>query len=107
MEEHLLAHYAFYGEFTGVRTARKHIGWYVNDLVGGETFRQRMNRIESCQEQLTAVHDFFDSLTTERLQYCSESKSGSEWGESSRFTAQSRPDQPEYSLEPEPEKIAA
>ena len=72
MEEHLLAHYAFYGEFMGVRTARKHIGWYVHDLVGGEAFRQQMNKIESCEQQLTAVQDFFDSQLSERLQYCSE-----------------------------------
>ena len=26
--EHLHDHYALYGEFTGVRSARKHIGWY-------------------------------------------------------------------------------
>jgi len=43
MTHHLLAHYAFYGDFLGVRTARKHIGWYVQDLVGGEAFRQQMN----------------------------------------------------------------
>ncbi|MFX6702270.1 tRNA-dihydrouridine synthase, partial [Acinetobacter baumannii] len=38
MDEHLQAHYAFYGDYLGVRTARKHIGWYVRDLPGGETF---------------------------------------------------------------------
>ena len=32
MNEHLEDHYAFYGEFTGVRTARKHIGWYTRGL---------------------------------------------------------------------------
>lgn len=70
MEEHLLAHYAFYGEFIGVRTARKHIGWYVHKLVGGEAFRQRMNKLESCETQLRAVQDFFNSQPNERLQYC-------------------------------------
>lgn len=69
MEEHLLAHYAFYGEFVGVRTARKHIGWYVQKLVGGEQFRQQMNKIESCELQLKAVQDFFNSQQNERLQY--------------------------------------
>ena len=34
MNEHLQAHYAFYGEFLGVRTARKHIGWYVRGPAG-------------------------------------------------------------------------
>jgi len=71
MLEHLPAHYAFYGEFLGVRTARKHIGWYVQDLPGGEAFRQEMNRLESTAEQLAAVDRFFDSQQEygERLQY--------------------------------------
>jgi tRNA-dihydrouridine synthase B len=71
MDEHLRAHYAFYGEFMGVRTARKHIGWYVRDLPGGEAFRQMMNRLESCEEQLAAVDTFFElqSAYGERLQY--------------------------------------
>jgi tRNA-dihydrouridine synthase B len=71
MNEHLPAHYAFYGEYLGVRTARKHIGWYVQDLPGGEEFRQRMNLLESTAEQLAAVDDFFKSQQRygERLQY--------------------------------------
>ena len=71
MNEHLPAHYAFYGEYLGVRTARKHIGWYVEDLPGGEEFRQRMNRMESTAEQLAAVDEFFKSQHRygERLQY--------------------------------------
>jgi tRNA-dihydrouridine synthase B len=71
MDEHLQAHYAFYGEFLGVRTARKHIGWYVRDLPGGEEFRQQMNRLESTAEQLRAVDSFFESQWKygDRLQY--------------------------------------
>ncbi len=71
MDEHLQAHYTFYGEYLGVRTARKHIGWYVQDLVGGEAFRQRMNGLESCREQLQAVADFFAQQASlgDRLHY--------------------------------------
>ena len=71
MAEHLASHYAFYGEFLGVRTARKHIGWYVRDLTGGETFRQQMNLLESTAEQLRAVDRFFEFQQEhgERLQY--------------------------------------
>ena len=71
MDEHLRAHYAFYGDGLGVRTARKHIGWYVRDLEGGEAFRQEMNRLESTTEQLRAVDSFFESQWKygERLQY--------------------------------------
>ena len=72
MDEHLRAHYGFYGDYLGVRTARKHIGWYVRDLAGGEEFRQRMNLLESTEAQLLAVDQFFESQRQwgERLQYC-------------------------------------
>ena len=71
MGEHLRAHYAFYGDYLGVRTARKHIGWYVRALAGGEDFRQQMNRLEDCALQLAAVDAFFESQLNygERLQY--------------------------------------
>lgn len=71
MNEHLPAHYAFYGDYIGVRSARKHIGWYVEDLPGGEEFRQRMNLLESTAEQLAAVDNFFESQLRhgDRLQY--------------------------------------
>ena len=60
--DHLQDHYLLYGEFSGVRTARKHIGWYVRSLPGGEDFRERMNLIEDCSQQAAAVADFFDRL---------------------------------------------
>ncbi|MDO8770491.1 MAG: tRNA dihydrouridine synthase DusB [Burkholderiaceae bacterium] len=59
---HLLDHYDLYGEFAGVRTARKHIGWYVRDLPGGEAFRNQMNSLESCEVQHAAVIQYFDTL---------------------------------------------
>ncbi len=59
---HLQDHYALYGEFTGVRSARKHIAWYVTPLPGGEAFRQRMNQIEDSATQWHAVAAFFDAL---------------------------------------------
>jgi len=60
--EHLHDHYALYGEYTGVRSARKHIAWYVKPLPGGADFRARMNSIEDCAAQLAAVAEFFDEL---------------------------------------------
>jgi len=67
--EHLEDHYALYGEFTGVRSARKHIGWYVHGLPGGDDFRRRMNVLEDSAAQLAAVAAFFDELgqVTDRL----------------------------------------
>ncbi|MDE2594638.1 MAG: tRNA dihydrouridine synthase DusB [Burkholderiales bacterium] len=60
---HLDDHYKLYGEFAGVRTARKHIGWAVRALPGGEDFRARMNTLETCATQVQAVADFFDALS--------------------------------------------
>ena len=60
--DHLQDHYTLYGEYSGVRTARKHIGWYVKALPGGENFRARMNLIEDCEAQSAAVAHFFDQL---------------------------------------------
>ena len=62
LTEHLLDHYSLYGEGAGVRTARKHIGWAVRALPGGEAFRAVMNTLDDCEAQLRAVHAFFDEL---------------------------------------------
>jgi len=66
---HLQDHYALYGEFTGVRSARKHIGWYVKALPGGREFRECMNLIEDSREQHDAVAAFFEGLAvrTDRM----------------------------------------
>ena len=63
MLEHLEDHYGLYGEYAGVRTARKHIGWAVRGLPGGEAFRARMNLLERCDEQMRAVSEWFDELS--------------------------------------------
>lgn len=60
--EHLHEHYELYGEYTGVRTARKHIGWAVRALPGGVDFRATMNTLETCDSQVRAVSDWFDQL---------------------------------------------
>ena len=59
---HLEDHYSLYGEFLGVRTARKHIGWYVRHLPGGEEFRSAMNLLDDCALQMRAVTNYFDEL---------------------------------------------
>jgi len=59
---HLQDHYSLYGEFAGVRTARKHIGWYLRELPGGEAFRAHVNTLAHSQAQWAAVADYFDEL---------------------------------------------
>lgn len=60
--EHLQDHYGLYGEVAGVRTARKHIGWAVRGLPGGEDFRHTMNTLDGCEAQVRAVDDFLTRL---------------------------------------------
>jgi len=60
--DHLFDHYRLHGEFTGVRSARKHIGWTLRGLPGGDEFRSEMNTIDSCEAQIKAVADWFDAL---------------------------------------------
>ena len=56
--DHLHDHYRLYGEVVGVLSARKHIGWYVRPLEGGETFRAHMNTLDSSAAQIAAVEQF-------------------------------------------------
>ncbi|MFO1322584.1 MAG: tRNA dihydrouridine synthase DusB [Burkholderiales bacterium] len=69
--QHLLDHYSFYGEDTGLRTARKHLGWYTEDLEGGEAFRRAMCAAPTTAAQLAAVASFFDEMAegNDRLAY--------------------------------------
>ena len=62
LTQHLHDHYTLYGEYTGLRSARKHIGWAVKALPGGDAFRQAMNLIEDCRQQVDAVTRYFDAL---------------------------------------------
>jgi tRNA-dihydrouridine synthase B len=68
---HLEDHYSLYGSFTGVRTARKHIGWYVHGLPGATEFRKYLNAIEDCHKQSLAVAEFLDVIgqQADRLTY--------------------------------------
>ena len=60
--EHLEGLYDLYGEEQGARVARKHIGWTVHDLHGGEAFRAGVVRIDGAVEQRSAVNDYFARL---------------------------------------------
>ena len=62
LQEHLQEHYSLYGEFIGVRSARKHIAWYIRGLPGAESFRQAMNSLEDCAAQQQAVDGYLDQL---------------------------------------------
>jgi tRNA-dihydrouridine synthase B len=74
LRQHLADLYAFYGELTGVRIARKHISWYTKGLAGSALFRHRMNTLPTVLEQLAATDEFFahQAERSERLRYLDE-----------------------------------
>lgn len=58
--QHVSKLHKFYGEYQGLRIARKHIGWYCKQQHNANTFRALVNRIDSASEQLSALKHFFE-----------------------------------------------
>ena len=59
---HLDALHAFYGEVSGVRIARKHLGWYAKDRPENAAFRSVVNRAETADAQIALTREYFDAL---------------------------------------------
>ncbi len=74
LRKHLEDLYEFYGEETGVKVARKHIGWYTKGLVGSASFRHGLMQLQSSAEQMQTINYFFGELAAEneRLSYIQE-----------------------------------
>jgi tRNA-dihydrouridine synthase B len=62
LAEHLEGLYSLYGSDQGARVARKHIGWTVRALPGGEALRSNVNRLHAAEAQRAAVNDYFQRL---------------------------------------------
>lgn len=62
MRAHLRDLHIFYGEETGVRVARKHIGWYAKGMVGSHVFRQTLMQAETAAIQFDQMERYFDSI---------------------------------------------
>jgi tRNA-dihydrouridine synthase B len=60
--EHLDGLYDLYGGEHGARVARKHIGWTVRALPGGEALRSSVNGLQVAHAQRAAVNDYFERL---------------------------------------------
>jgi len=58
--DHLEDHYQFYGEYTGVRSARKHIGWYLADMPDVDELLPGINQISTTRDQTLALEQWFD-----------------------------------------------
>ncbi len=69
LRHHLADLYAFYGEETGVKIARKHISWYTKGIASAAQFRYAMNQIQNPMAQLAATDEFFhaQAAANERL----------------------------------------
>ena len=59
---HLRHLHAFYGEQSGVRIARKHLGWYAKDRPENAAFRAVVNRADDAEAQLRLTREYFDAL---------------------------------------------
>ena len=62
LARHLQDLYDMYGTFSGVRIARKHVGWYTRSLSQADGFRARFNGLETAAAQLAAIDEFFARL---------------------------------------------
>ena len=60
--EHYDAMLGHYGTNTGVRVARKHLGWYSKGLYGSSGFRARVNRCADPGRVRTMVREFYGPL---------------------------------------------
>ncbi|MCG9731671.1 tRNA dihydrouridine synthase DusB [Shewanella sp. Isolate13] len=61
MLEHLRQLYKLYGDYKGIRFARKHVGWYL-DQENQRSFRAEFNRLETVEEQCSMVERYFDEF---------------------------------------------
>lgn len=60
MLQHLTTLYTFYGEYMGIRIARKHIGWYCKNRPNGDAFRRFFNTLETTELQQKHIRLFFE-----------------------------------------------
>ena len=59
---HLQLMHQYYDEYRAVRFARKHVGWYLEDLDPGKKLRSEFNQIESASAQVQLLEDYFAAL---------------------------------------------
>jgi tRNA-dihydrouridine synthase B len=62
---HLEALYAFHGEASGVRIARKHLGWYCQQQQRTQGFRSSLMAADSSSAQFALTRECFDAWANE------------------------------------------
>jgi len=66
MIEHYEAMLEHYGRDTGVKMARKHLGWYTKGLPGSAEFRNMVNFVDDAGAVIRALHEFYAPLLSRR-----------------------------------------
>ena len=56
---HLHALHQFYGDYLGVRIARKHVAWYLQFMQDSKIFRSSFNKLDTREKQLAAIEQYF------------------------------------------------
>jgi tRNA-dihydrouridine synthase B len=67
MLEHYEAMLAHYGRETGVKMARKHLGWYTRGLPGSAEFRNKVNFIDDADAVVRSLGEFYAPLLAGQL----------------------------------------
>ncbi|MCH8531307.1 MAG: tRNA dihydrouridine synthase DusB [Saccharospirillum sp.] len=63
LTQHVQELHRFYGDYTGVRIARKHVGWYLKAQPIERSVLKDFNTLEQTQDQLQAIDSLFQHLT--------------------------------------------
>ncbi len=80
--QHLLDLYEFYGEFMGVRIARKHLGWYLVRSPDGDIYKNKINQAQDTGTQLDVLDSFFENKKIKKIK-----KSRENYGHARSFSS--------------------
>jgi tRNA-dihydrouridine synthase B len=67
LRRHVAALHDFYGDYMGLRIARKHVGWYLEHQHTSGTARRDFNALESCAAQLQFIDQIIRNENNEVL----------------------------------------
>ena len=65
--DHVRQLHAFYGDYMGLRIARKHVGWYLQQRDGYRQFKSLFNALEDPQQQLRQLQQYFQAFSDKEV----------------------------------------
>tara|TARA_R110001599_G_scaffold192503_1_gene387917 strand:+ start:39267 stop:40268 length:1002 start_codon:yes stop_codon:yes gene_type:complete len=69
MQDHVMALHDFYGEHMGLRIARKHVSWYLQDNPDQLQHRRAFNQLEQADEQLDYLQQMTETYPDQNTMY--------------------------------------